>query len=65
MTETAVFDEVLDAARRLDRESQLQLIARLSSRLALEERVIEARTELAAGRLKPMTAAEIVREAVQ
>ena len=67
MTESAVLDEVLDAARQLDRESQLELIARLSRRLAFEERVLvaweEARVELAAGRLKPMTATEIVREA--
>ena len=64
-----VFDEVLDAAEQLDAESQAELAAVLSRRIADRgrQRVIaaveQARREFATGQCQPMTAAEIVREA--
>ncbi len=69
MSAKLVFDEVLDAVEQLDLESQAELAAVLSRRLADRgrQRVIasveQARREFAAGQCQPMTAAEIVREA--
>lgn len=69
MNEQSAFDDVLDAAERLDVEAQEELLSILSRRLAERGRervtatVAEARRELAAGQCPPMTAEEIVREA--
>ena len=68
MNQPIVFDDVLDAAEQLDADSQAELVAILSRRLAERgrERVVEAvaqaRREFAAGQCHVMTAAEIVRE---
>jgi hypothetical protein len=68
MNQPIVFDDVLDAAEQLDADSQAELVAILSRRLAERgrERVVEAvaqaRREFAAGQCQVMTAAEIVRE---
>ena len=68
MKQPIVFDDVLHAAEQLDADSQAELVAILSRRLAERgrERVVEAvaqaRRELAAGQCQVMTAAEIVRE---
>ena len=64
-----VFAEVLEAAERLDRDSQAELVAILACRLAERGRdhvvlsVAEARREFAAGQFEAMTSADIVREA--
>ena len=68
MKQPIVFDDVLHAAEQLDADSQAELVAILSRRLAERgrERVVEAvaqaRREFAAGQCQVMTAAEIVRE---
>jgi hypothetical protein len=68
MNQPIVFDDVLDAAEQLDADSQAELVAILSRRLAERgrERVVEAvaqaRREFTAGQYQVMTAAEIVRE---
>ena len=69
MSQQFDFDEVIDAAERLDPEAQAELVAVLSRRIAEREReriagvVAQARREFEAGQSKPMAAAEIVREA--
>lgn len=68
MSQSITFAEVLDAAEQLDADSQAELVAILSRRLAeqgrqrVAETVGQARSEFAAGRCQVMTAAEIVRE---
>lgn len=70
MTQQTAFDEALDAAEKLDAEGQAELAALLSRRLAERGRervaatVEQARREFAAGQCQPMTAAEIVRLAL-
>jgi hypothetical protein len=59
----------LEAAERLDDDAQAELVAVLARRLAERGRehvaktVTQARREFAAGQCRPMTAAELVREA--
>jgi len=71
MSEQTQFAEVLDAAERLDAESQAELVAVLSRRLAekgrerIAEAAKEARREFAAGQSRAVTAKEIIREALQ
>jgi hypothetical protein len=66
----STFAEALDAAENLDLDAQAELIAVLNRRLAERGReriaaaVEQARREFASGQSKPMTAAEIVREAL-
>lgn len=63
------FAAVLDAAGQLDADSQAELVAVLSRRLAERGRervaasVVEARQELAAGGCRPVSAAELIAEA--
>ena len=63
------FAGALDAVEQLDAGAQAELVSVVSRRLAergrerVAETVAEARREFAAGKCKPMTAAEIVREA--
>ena len=70
MSRPIAFDDVLAAAEQLDVESQKELADVLNRRLAERGRervaatVAEARREYAAGQCQPMTAAEIVREAL-
>lgn len=69
MSRQITFAEALDAAEGLDADAQAELIAVLSRRLAERGRqrvaasVEEARREFAAGQCRPMTAAELLREA--
>jgi hypothetical protein len=69
MSQSIVFADVLDAAEQLDADSQAELVAILSRRLAEKGRervaatVGQARREFAAGQCQVMTAPEIVREA--
>ena len=69
MIDQNAFADALDAAEQLDAEDQAELLAILSRRLAergrqqVAETVSEARREFAAGQCRPMTAADIVREA--
>ena len=69
MSQVLAFGDVLDAADQLSAEDQVELIAILQRRLAdagrerLLANINQARREFAAGLCKPMTAAEIVREA--
>ncbi len=69
MSQVLAFGDVLDAADQLSAEDQQELIAILQRRLAdagrerLLANINQARREFAAGLCKPMTAAEIVREA--
>ena len=69
MSQPIVFADVLDAAEQLDADAQAELVAVLTRRLAERgrERVAaaaaQARDEFAAGQCRPMTAAEMVREA--
>jgi hypothetical protein len=69
MSQSIVFSDVLDAAEQLDADSQAELVAVLSRRLAERGRervastVAQARGEFAAGQCQAMTAAELVREA--
>ena len=70
MIQRTAFADALDAAEQLDPDAQMELVAVLSRRLAERGReriaatVEQARRELASGQSKPMTAAEIVREAL-
>jgi hypothetical protein len=70
MIKNTAFAEALDAAEHLDPDAQVELIAVLNRRLAERGReriaatVEQARREFASGQSKPMTAAEIVREAL-
>lgn len=69
MIQPVAFAEVLDAAEQLDADSQAELVAVLSRRLAERGRervassIDEARQEFASGGCRPATAAELVREA--
>ena len=69
MDSSVVFDDVLDAAERLDVDAQAELVAVLSRRLAERGRqrvvaaVAESRRGFAAGQFRQMTVAEIIREA--
>lgn len=69
MSQPIAFADVLEAAEQLDVESQQELVAILTRRLAARGRervaatVSQARREFAAGQCQPMTPAEIVREA--
>jgi hypothetical protein len=64
------FAEALDAAEQLDADAQGELVEVLSRRLAERGRervaatVKKARREFAAGKCEPMTATQIVREAM-
>ena len=64
------FADALDAVEHLDPDAQAELIAVLNRRLAERGReriaatVEQARREFASGQTKPMTASEIVREAL-
>ena len=70
MIKNTAFAEALDAAEHLDPDAQVELIAVLNRRLAERGReriaatVEQARREFASGLSKPMSAAEIVREAL-
>jgi hypothetical protein len=70
MSQQVAFDDALDAAEQLDADAQAELVAVLSRRLAERGRervaaaVAQARLEFAAGQCQPMTAAEMVREAL-
>ncbi len=69
MSQPVVFADVLDAAEQLDADAQAELVAVLTRRLAergrdrVAESVADARREFAAGGCRPMTAADLVREA--
>ena len=69
MSQRSAFAEVLDAAEQLDVEAQAELVAVLSRRLAERGRervaatVAQGRQDFAAGKCRPKTPAEIVREA--
>ncbi len=71
MIEHTEFADALVAAEQLDPDAQYELIAVLNRRLAERGReriaatVGQARNEFASGQSKPMTAAKIVREAMQ
>jgi len=70
MIQHTAFADALDAAENLDPEALVELIAVLRRRVAERGReriaatVEQARREFASGQSKPMTAAEIVREAL-
>ena len=70
MIQQTAFADALDAAEQLDPDAQVELVAVLKRRLAERGReriaatVEQARREFASGQSKPMTAAEIVREAL-
>ena len=70
MSQQIGFAEVIDAAEQLDPEAQAELVAVLGRRLAERggERiavvVAQARREFDAGQCEPLTAAELVREAI-
>ncbi len=69
MIQPVVFADVLDAVEQLDIESQAELVAILSRRLAergrdrVIESVAQARREFANGQCQAMTAVELIREA--
>ena len=69
MNHQNLFADALDAVEQLDVDSQAELLAVLSRRLAERGRdrvaatVLEARSEFASGQCDAMTAAEIIREA--
>ena len=69
MSPQIAFADALEAAEQLDVDSQAELVAILSRRLAERgrERVIQnvqqVRKEFSAGQCQPVTAAELVREA--
>ena len=69
MSQQPAFADALEAAEQLDADSQAELVAILSRRLAERGRervaatVAQARLEFAAGECQPMTAAKVVREA--
>ena len=70
MIENTAFADALDAVEHLDPVAQAELIAVLNRRLAERGReriaatVEQARLEFASGQSKPMTASEIVGEAL-
>ena len=70
MSQTMEFNEVLDRAERLSPEWQAELISVLVRRLAdcnrssLIASVVESRRDFAAGNCQPMSAAEIVSDAL-
>lgn len=70
MSRSIAFCDVLESVEQLDDGAQAELVAILSRRLAergrqrIAETVAEARREYAAGQCRPMTPAEIVREAL-
>jgi hypothetical protein len=70
MIENTAFTDALDAVEHLDPDAQAELIAVLNRRLAERGReriaatVMQARREFASGQTKPMTASEIVGEAL-
>ena len=70
MIQRTAFADILDAVEHLDQEAQIELVAVLNRRLAERGReriaatVAQAQREFASGHSKPMTAAEIVREAI-
>ena len=69
MSQQNAFADVLDAAEKLDVDAQAELVAILNRRLAERGRervaatVAQSRREFASGQCRPMTAAELVREA--
>jgi hypothetical protein len=69
MDQQTAFANALDAAEKLDADSQAELVAVLSRRIAERGRegiaatIAQARKEFAAGLCRPMTAEEILREA--
>jgi hypothetical protein len=71
MTQALPFGEVLEAADRLSREEQEELIAILHRRPAQAARqrlaadVQEARQEFAEGRCRPTTPDELMRESLK
>ena len=71
MSQTVAFSDALDVVEQLDAATQAELVAVLSRRLAERGRervahtVAQARREFAAGQCQPMTAAELVREALK
>jgi hypothetical protein len=70
MVEQTAFADALDAVENLDPDAQVELIAVVTRRLAERGReriaatIEQARREFASGQSKPMTASEIVREAL-
>ena len=70
MNQQTAFADALEAVEQLEPDAQVELLAVLKLRLAERgrERVIatvqQARQEFADGLFKPMTASEIVREAL-
>ena len=70
MIENTAFADALDAVEHLDPDAQMELIAVLNRRLAERGRdriaatVEQARLEFASGQTNPMTASEIVGEAL-
>ncbi len=70
MSQPISFSDALDAAEQLDANAQAELVAVLSRRLAERgrERVVtaveQARREFTAGQCRPMTAVELVQEAL-
>jgi hypothetical protein len=70
MSQKIGFADALDAAEQLDPDAQAELVAVLSRRLAERGRervafvVAQSRREFATGQCQPMTAAELVREAL-
>ena len=71
MSQHFEFSEALEAAEKLEPEAQAELVAVLSRRLAergrerLAKVVADAREEYKSGLCVPMTAKEIVREALE
>ena len=71
MSQTVAFSDALDVVEQLDAATQAELVAVLSRRLAergrerVPDAVAQARREFAAGQCQPMTAAELVREALK
>jgi ribosomal protein S4 len=69
MNQQLAFDDALDAAEQLDADAQAELVAVLTRRLAergrqrIADTVAQARQEFDAGQCRPMTAAELLREA--
>ena len=71
MSQTVAFSDALDVVEQLDSAAQVELVAVLSRRLAergrerVADAVAQARREFATGQCQPMTAAELVREALK
>ena len=69
MSNPIAFADALDAAEQLDADGQAELAALLNRRIAERGRehvaasVKQARREFASGQCKPLTPAEIVRDA--